>query len=332
MTFSYMTQEVNAASTKNYSVRVDDSENPTSIEKIVSPGQKFDVNLILTNNTSKKKTLRVSFNTAFTGDNGIVQYNLSVLGKKYFGPLDFNSMVSGRKTIVIQPSQQIKQTYQIKVPSQKFKGAFAGGFYVSESQDSSSSPGNSTINSKKATVGYKSIIAYVIPVTLRESTKIQHTKLILKNVKARVINGSPFIISKIANMTPTIFGKLNFKIRIINLENNRTIQKSSSTGLEMAPLSQFNYHIPLKKKIADGKYLLDLKARSGQRHWHFQNKFVINNSVAKATQNRSKNNTGSQANKLLIYILVGISIILLLLVTYVLGKYSGRKSKSKKDK
>ncbi|WP_157060681.1 DUF3324 domain-containing protein [Liquorilactobacillus ghanensis] len=309
------------AAKASFSVSVDEKSSPSSIEKDVEPKQVINVRLIFSNHSNQTQEFKVSPNTAFTGDNGIVQYNLKQLGNRYFGKLKFNSMVSGTRMVTLAPHQTIQKEYTIRIPTETFKGVFVGGFYVS--QRGGASKADVSSDGKKAIMGYQSKVSYVIPVILQENEQIIHTKLNLEKVVAKSVVGEPVILAKIANLTPTYFGQLQLKAKVYTKDQHKKILKQTNSNMEMAPLSYFNYHIRLKKPLAKGKYMLVLKMNSGKRKWEFKRDFLVTTRVSQISQKTANNNDSNKINYPLI-VLAGILLLMLLVVIYYLGKQRGK--------
>ncbi|MBW1605574.1 DUF3324 domain-containing protein [Lactobacillus sp. Sy-1] len=314
MGFQLFSQQVhadNANSQYQYSVEVDDSKNTSAIQQTVKPGQQLNVKLVFANNSNQVQTLRVNFNTAVTGDNGVIQYNFTDLTDRYFGRVNFSKLISGPKTIKLAAKAKVIQEYTIKVPKQSFSGVIAGGFYIAQADGSNQSNQQSGVN-------FKNVISYAIPIVLRENNRSINTKLALNQVLAKMHYGYPTVIAKIDNLTPTMFGQMKIKTHIIDQSNNQVVFKQIQTNMNMAPLTRMSYPVVINKKLAAGDYTLKLAVSSGKAHWNFKHSFSINAKLADATAKQSKTK-GSPP--VWIYVVIGSVVLLGLLVSvFYLGK------------
>ncbi len=315
--FLLISRTVNAASV-DFSVKTEDKKSPAAVQRQITAGQVFTVKLLFTNNSAHSQNLSISCNTAFTGDTGNVQYNLENPKPSYFGSVNFNQLINGPKTVKLAAHGKVVKNYTIKSPDKKFKGVVVGGFYVRQIV---SKRKLAKTSKNKMAMGYTNVFAYVIPVILSQSNQIVHTKLVLQKTYSKVTHNIPVVIARIANVTPTFFGELSFKTRIVNVKNHRVMSKSSQNNMTMAPLSRFDYHVLLKKPLPAGKYLLNLTATSGQRIWHFDRTFQISQHVAQSTE--SRRHTSSDQWKLWLAVILGLIVLLVALSVgmYELGRH-----------
>ncbi|WEV43442.1 DUF3324 domain-containing protein [Lactobacillus sp. ESL0684] len=308
------------AAAEGFSVKVA-GQDTSYVERKVKPKDTIKVKLIFSNNSTRKQKLAVAVNTAVTGDGGVVQYNLAKPGKRYFGKHDFAKMTTGPKTIELAPHGQISKTYQIKTPKAAFKGVAVGGFYI---QQAGAKTPKKPKTGSKAAIGYSNVYAYAIPIILRQSNSPVHTKLALTGATAKVINNQSVLLARIVNQTPTIFGQLTIKSKIIEQGTKRAVFTNTKNKLSMAPLSYFDYHIPLKQKLRSGNYQLQVRAQSGKRHWKFNQNFKINQKVAQASGSKTNSDKGNIWRWLAIGV-GGVVMIALLIGMYYLGKLHSKK-------
>ncbi|WEV71095.1 DUF3324 domain-containing protein [Lactobacillus sp. ESL0785] len=312
-------QSVKAAA--SFSVKVAGNDT-TYIERKVKPREIIHVKLIFANNSSKMQRLKVAANPAFTGDNGLVQYNLTNPGQRYFGKNDFAKMTTGPKQIVLHPETSVIKTYTITIPKKKFVGVIAGGFYVLQvamkRTDKNSAKENLAID-------YQNVYAYAIPVVLRESNQIIHAKLTLEKATTEVKYANAFIVARIANVTPTMFGQLYFKVKLIDPLTQETVFEQNRRNMAMAPLSYFNQHILLDKNVPSGNYQLLVTVKSGKRHWKFKRHLRIDAKVAHATGEQVQPKSKFK-NWLWLAVIGGISLLVILFSgMYYLSRYHSKK-------
>ncbi|UQS86585.1 DUF916 and DUF3324 domain-containing protein [Nicoliella spurrieriana] len=300
----------NVNSQYSYSVEVDDQKNTSSIQKHVSPNQKLNVKLVFANNSAQVQRLNVNFNTATTGDNGVVQYNFSNLNDRYLGNVNFAKLVNGKKLITLAAKSKVIENYTITVPRKSFNGVIAGGFYITQAKSKHG------IHSKNG-VSFKNVISYAIPIVLRERNQQVNTKLNLNRVNAKIHYADPTVIAKIDNLTPTLFGQMNINAKIIDKNTNRIVFKQQQGNMAMAPLTRMAYPITIDQKLNPGQYLLKLAISSGKAHWHFTKPFEINAKISQAT---SKSAPAHAGMPIWVYVAIGGAVLLALLSgVYYLG-------------
>jgi hypothetical protein len=304
------------AQTTPFAVKVVGQNQQSIVQRKVNPGQSIKIKLLLSNNSSKNQHISVTSHTAFTGDAGIIQYNLKNPGKRYFGNVDFNRLLTGPQRITLNAHEKTTKMYTLTSPNNHFKGTILGGIYVSQLVNQQSKGNGSSKN--QAYVGYTNILAYQIPIVLRQSNRIVHTKVKLKKVVCQVNNSTPVVLARIANITPTVFSRLELKTKIINQRNKKVVFQSNQKDISMAPLSYFDDHLILNKGLSAGNYILSINAQSGKRHWLFRKMFKINTKVAQATQTK---NYRHHPDYVWAVIILGVAILIFMLTfVYRLGK------------
>lgn len=293
-------------------VQSDANNHRDYFELKVNPNTVRTVKLIIKNTSSSLKTFKVEANTAYTGDSGLIQYNLRNTGHRVKGKLLFSKMAGHVQRASLKAGRSKTLTFKIKIPKKSFSGTVVGGLYIKEEANSQ--------NDKKSGSGIqlKNTYAVVVPVFLSEKDKVVHTKLLLENVKPASINKVPVILAKISNQTPTVFGKLKITSEVLDSDGNTVISKSSNTNMQMAPNSNFNYAISTNdKSIKAGKYILKLEAQSGTRNWNFSRKFTISKKMAA----RVNKKIVIKRNYSWIWFSLALLIVLLLLaLAYWLGR------------
>lgn len=304
------------AQTTPFAVKVVSQNQQSVIQRIVKPGQTLKIKLLFSNNSSKSQNISITSHTAFTGDAGIIQYNLQNPGHRYFGKIDFNKLLAGPKKIKLNAHEKTTKMYTLTSPQQHFKGTVLGGIYVSQLVNQQSKGNDSSKN--RAYVGYKNILAYEIPIILKQSNRIVHTKLKLKKIVCQVNNSTPVVLARIANITPTVFSHLKLKTKIISQQNQKVVFQSNQGNISMSPLSYFDNHLILNKSLSAGRYVLKMKAQSGKRHWCFSKTFKVNARVAQATQTKNHKHYSK-------YLLGLIIISILILIFLFAGAYRLRR-------
>ncbi|MFS0506221.1 DUF3324 domain-containing protein [Lactiplantibacillus plantarum] len=304
------------AQTTPFAVKVVGQNRQSIVQRKVYPGQSIKIKLFFSNNSSKVQHISITSHTAFTGDAGIIQYNLQNPGNRYFGKIDFNKLLAGPQKITLNAHETTTKMYTLKSPHQHFNGTVLGGIYISQLFNQQSKGNDSSKN--RAYVGYKNILAYEIPIILKQNNRIVHTKLKLQKIICQVNNSTPVVLARIANITPTVFSHLKLKTKIISQRNKKVAYQSNQENISMSPLSYFDNHLLLNKSLSAGRYVLKIKAQSGKRRWSFSKTFKINARVAQATQTK---NHKHYSKYLLALIIISIIILIFLFAgAYRLGK------------
>lgn len=236
---------------------------------IVKPGQKQDLTVAVTNQSSAPRTLHLSLTTAFTQHNGVIGYTP---GGPRDGSAEYRLAELGQpsQTIVLAPGQTRNATVTLTIPAKGFKGVLLGGLYIVDKQKSA---GGETDGIK-----LKNQFATVIGVQLQTSPgAVNYVKhdLKLTGVGAGVQSNQPGVLATIQNPTPSFWGKMHFMAKVYRRNTKTVVMQNSHTNYAVAPNSHFDYGILQKKALEPGDYTLDLKIESPNGNWHWRRNFSI---------------------------------------------------------
>ncbi|BAX66095.1 hypothetical protein FD49_GL000732 [Latilactobacillus sakei subsp. sakei DSM 20017 = JCM 1157] len=83
----------------------------------------------------------------------------------------------------------------------------------------------------------------------------------------------------------------------------------------MAPNSSFNYAIePGDEPLKAGTYTLDMTAKSDKKTWHFTSEFTIKRATLKENTKNELKSPEKKKSINIIWLIVGFSILLLILI------------------
>ncbi|EJO05782.1 WxL protein peptidoglycan domain-containing protein [Oenococcus oeni] len=101
-------------------VQSDANNHRDYFELKVNPNTVRTVKLIIKNTSSSLKTFKVEANTAYTGDSGLIQYNLRNTGHRVKGKLLFSKMAGHVQRASLKAGRSKTLTFKIKIPKKVF--------------------------------------------------------------------------------------------------------------------------------------------------------------------------------------------------------------------
>ena len=318
---SFMTFNSVAASELNFGVKTELPENQTDQQKsyfdlAVKSNQKQTIFIELTNTTNKAVTIEPQINEAKTNNNGNVQYDQNSIKRDANLKKAITDYVKVPNEIVIPSNDKVRLPIKIKVPKEGFEGILLGGILLQQKA--------SELKQTKGTkekLGIKNNYAYVVGLQLTEKKRIIKPELGLNDVKANQKNYRNVITANLQNKTPGLLNQLQVKAKIF--KNEKLIYSHEQKGMQMAPISNFDFAIPLKgEELKPGKYTLELDAKSFENTWHFTKKFEIKSSEAKQL---NSTDVTLKNNNTWLFIGIGIFVLILcILLVFIMKKKRNR--------
>lgn len=315
-TFLPFTTTVKAAPDKSYAIQAILPDNQVNKDESyfdlkVTPNKEQTLKVLIANTGSKSITVTAEVNNAYTADSGVIgydKYNTELYKGK--NP-SLTSLVDGKRKQVVKLGTGENKTVEFKVksPAQEFTGIILGGVTTTASV----SP------TKSKNINIKNQVRYVKGVVLRSKDDGVMPDMHLTSAAPKAVAGSTGIAYTMDNTAPINVNKVSLKAKITNGSN---VTNYSADNLQIAPSSQFNYFIPIKK-LAGGTYKahIVLKNDSG-----FEKAFNYTISVKKAEANSiadTANPKQKSNNKQWIGIIIGI-IVLIAVVVWMYLYYSQR--------
>lgn len=283
----------------------------------VKPGATQVLKVAVSNPTADAKTLRVVPVNATTSDTGNVVY-IPSSRQDPSATTTFTKMTSAAVTIKLAPHQAKTVSFTTRIPKAGFPGEVLGGIFVTDTQSQ-----GAKLKSKQG-FAIKNRYAEVAAVALwSQPKKSIPVKLLLADARVKTVNQQLQVAAKIRNVTPTLFGQLQIKARVIQQSSGKTVATQTLKSGSMAPNSWFNYAIVLGSatRLPAGKYVVKLQLTSGKRKWNLQRDFTL--SAQRAQQHNHQINKRT-ARQWWPWVLAGIVGLGLLAGAYWFGRCRSR--------
>ncbi|OEG17328.1 hypothetical protein BCR23_04340 [Enterococcus quebecensis] len=289
----------------------------------MTPSQIQELEVVLTNTSSKEIIIIPSVNRAQTNRAGVVTY--SVKSKEKSAGLMYNIediITISEKEIVLKAKEEYKLTLQVKMPKQSFEGILAGGLYL-YNKTTAKTEGN-----------IKNHFAREIGLILRttDNSKEILGDLALKKVKSDQENARNVISLLLENAQPSYLSDVNFKGTVTKEGAEAPVLTLDKKNVSIAPNSTFDLPIPLNgKPFEAGSYVFKGTANQKERNWRFEKKFQITSEEAKSYNQKdvSIKKENIFENRLVL-VLIGLLSLLLLLLLFLLFRMYKKKQARKK--
>lgn len=274
------------------------SKKITYYDLQLEPNQTEKLSIKVINTGSKRSTITVGANNAYTSDNGVIAYDQTQKPLLNNAQPSLATMVQGKRTqkVTLDPGKIETVTFKIKMPAKKYNGIVLGGIQAVGEADKS---GKNTIKNR---------IAYVVGVVLQNSQTHVSPNAKISDAKPMYRNLTQGVQVHMANNRSINISKMRVESHLYL--NKKQVKKFTQSGLQMAPHSSFNYFIP-KSNLKPGKYELKMLVTGADG---FQKKlstqFSVSEKEAKATaQPRVVNRSNSN---LWLWITIGVLVVLII--------------------
>ncbi len=295
----------------------------------MTPGQKQELELELSNSTDKDQKVNLEINNGTTNDSGVIDYSNRGKDSKRDDSLKIALSDIAKIPNEVLVKAKTKETVKIKLemPENEFKGIVIGGIKVTEADDKNKKQDKSSEGMK-----IKNKIAYTIGLNLSESDKEMKAELDLLKAFADQTGGRNVVKANVQNNQPQILEDITYKAEVFEKGKKEVLHKSSAEGYRFAPNSNFNFDVSWESQpFKAGYYNMHMTAESkktGQK-WEWDKEFEITSTEAKKLNAKAidldKNNT-------LLYVVIGLSILLLIIISYVVIKKVLKKKEEKRRK
>lgn len=346
-------QPTNAQATDggmNFSVTAVQPDNQidkaqTYFDLRMSPGQKQELHVRMTNSTDHEITVEVQLNSATTNDNGVIDYswnlekataaakennknksNAAIDVKKigYDSTLNYliSDIATGEKEVKLPAKSDTIYKINLKMPKESFDGQILGGIRfnekITEKQSADDGSGMQIQNR----------YAYVLGLSLKETNeKVTPDMKIVKNkIKPASVSGYNAVVINLQNSKMVMLRDLAIDAKIYKKNSKKVLHEATDSGLKMAPNSNFNYAVDWgNKPLEAGTYLVKVNAENRattdetkemNRKWNFEEEFTITKADAKQV-----NEQATELEKAPIQWWVFVLVVMLLIGVLAVGGY-----------
>lgn len=321
------TTNVSAATSGDYTLKVagsDSSDVDISNGNYMinaTPGQSYDLKLMVINKANNTRKFQYSVTTAYTNNDGTLAYDntkvkdpsLKYQTRDMATPKTAVFSVPGNKTATI--------TFKITVPNKKFAGTLMGGVTVAPYKEKA----KGTVTSNGTLL--KNKFSYSIPIQIHEKDAAsQEPKYSIRTVKPSLADTSEGknqgVQANVHNSTNSYSGSLSAEA-IVTKKGDKSFKIKQNYGSQnIAPTTNYDLGISWgKKALQAGDYHLKLtyKTDGGIKSWVLNKDFTITNNDA-AKYNKL---AGIKPNYLWLWILLAVLALAIILG---LGIYLGKRN------
>lgn len=302
------------------------TKDVTYFDVKVGSGQKQQLEVVLTNRSSKEIEIIPSINRAQTNRSGVVTY--SIKSKDDGSGLKYNIediVKIGEKKIVLKANEEYVLKLQIDMPDEPFDGILAGGLYLLN-------------NTTEETDGnLKNHFAREIGILLRESENSNDILGELELVTARGgQKDSRNIISVLLeNSQPAYLNNFSIKGTVTKKGETKPNLKLDKENLAMAPNSRFDLPLSLNgNPFAAGDYIFKAQAKQGERTWDLEKEFKITAEEARKynKQDVDIDKTNIFDNKLVVAMILILILLIFIIIILIIRMVLNNKKKKKRKK
>lgn len=296
------------------SSQVDDKVDYLDLRIEPSKKDKLEVTVI---NNSKDDPIEIdiSYNSATTNKNGIIEYGKSDARLSDSLQTQFQDVVTGPKQTTLKPGETKVLKFDITMPDEKFDGYIAGGIELSEK----------LAKSKKPSVVTE--FSYKIGMRLSQNDNKVDSELIFKKVQASFVNYEPALLITIDNVQPEYIEALEMSVDVVPIGKEVVLASASLDSLRIAPNSLYEFPLFLKEPmLKTGRYeaIINLKTGDGYtREWREPFYFDQNSVIIENTPEES--NKSNKAVIILATVIV-LAVIIILIVYFVILKQKNKKT------
>ncbi|MBO0446167.1 DUF916 and DUF3324 domain-containing protein [Enterococcus ureilyticus] len=294
-----------------YSVKANIPENQIDKSKTyfdlkMTPGQKQDVSLTISNSSKEKATIIITPNIALTNQNGVIDYNQEKAKQDSSLKVPITDIISDKQKVTLEPQETKDVVFTLQMPEVAFDGTILGGFYITkESTDKEEKDSES--------VQIKNRYSYVIGIQLRENEQTVKPVLQLNDVKPTLQNYRTAISANLQNTQATIINNLEVEAKISKKGSTEVLYETTKKDMSMAPNSNFYFPITMNNQpLKAGDYTLRLTAKDQTENWKFEQDFNISAEDTKKLNKEAVDLEEEPTDWLKIGLIIGAIIIVLL--------------------
>ncbi|MEJ3417989.1 DUF916 and DUF3324 domain-containing protein, partial [Lacticaseibacillus casei] len=248
----------------------------------VSPNQEQNLEVVIQNRNTAPLTVLLAAHSAFTNDNGVVEYGKSPKPADPTLPVNLQDIVTLPAEVTIPALSQQTVKIHLKMSAKPFSGTVLGGLQFKAKSDDKGNEKGAVTNR----------YVYAVGLMLSESDQPVVPDLKLRQVAADNDHGQPAILANIQNFEAAILRNLHVSGYLYRQSGGKALYRSEKTRINMAPNSNFNFKLNLGKgPLEPGKYRLKLVAKGGGRTWNLTRTFTVSKKDADKLRELSKPDT-----------------------------------------
>lgn len=292
----------------------------------MSPSDQQKIQIKLTNQSSKKLDLGVSYSEAKTTSQGIIEYSQNK-ELRLNAPADemFTNIVSGPNQITLSSNETKTIELMLKMPEKEFNGFVAGGVEFTQKVDES--------KTKSSLMTQRS---YLVGILLSETDDVLPIDLSLEQTIVGTKNYKNAILIAIQNNNGNYVENLSINADILKKGDQSIVLHNKLDQVRMAPYSILETPVYTDDTLLDpGDYEIRLTVDSpNEFHKEWVQEFKVSKKDAELLkENHDLWKTEKEWNPIwIVVLLVGLVLLLGIGIMIVLKKNKNMKKRKTKNK
>lgn len=237
----------------------------------LSPGQKQDVQVEVFNDSDEQIEVAVEINAATTSNIGNINYQQSDNIDESLTHNIEDIVKSENENVILAARESKVISFAIEMPEKEFRGILLGGLRFT------------LADKDKEIVGIENRFAYTVGMVLSNSPDELPVNLNLMDISVGQLNYRNHILVNLQNDVSRIIDQMDVHAEVYPKNENTILYSSESSGLRMAPNSNFQYGISTDEtSFKSGKYTLKLVATADGKEFKWEQDFEISTDEAEA--------------------------------------------------
>lgn len=281
-------------SSEGYGIRITPPENQVGndtgyFDLLVTPGQQQALQATIYNRADTDIEVAVQSNTAYTNENGLVQFDGVNEVRDESMAVDFSSIsnlvepdgydqptADNESTEIdgvvyrVPANGSTVFTLLVDVPDERFDGAVLGGLLFTKL--------NQGDLDAASTFGIRNIYRYAVAVRLRESLDEVEPMFEMQSTSAGLDQVSrPLLHLGLRNPAPLLAHEITLRGSVYPASGGDAIFTFERTNVSMAPNSSMLYNVKFDSKELppSGEYKVSLALQYGEKTWDFEQPLII---------------------------------------------------------
>ncbi|EPH96836.1 hypothetical protein D920_02001 [Enterococcus faecalis 13-SD-W-01] len=323
--------EADAASGAGFTMQAVIPENQrtdvTFFDLLVQPNLEQELSIIVQNLEEHPITVVVSPNDSFTNNNGLIEYTKRIAGDEYVhsSALRFSDVVVDEEIEKEIPAlEEAEFQFTIQMSEESYKGTVLGGFYATRTDEQ-----EAEVTEVSQGMSIQNKFALVLGIRLQEEEELSVLPdLELAGAGASLSDGLGRIHANLNLKQPTILTQMNVEARVY--KDGELRYERSAENQQMAPLSNYNFQIPVSEDgIIPGDYVMRVAASTEEHQWDFEKEFTITVDDANNVNDQSLLSDQLRQRDLMRYLLMALIALVVLLTGIIIWILVKRKKSSK---
>lgn len=268
----------------------------------VQKGETIDLHFSLKNPSDKDITISNTISPATTNKNGQIIYGPTKNIAKSSANYNFTELIEGPNETKVLANTTTDLILHLHAPHDEFQGILLGGIEFEQKKE------------KSDTQTIQNIVAYDIPILLRQTTQEVPLSFTFEKLDQRKLSDEHLLIQNIQNRTPTMAKKGSIVTEIRKKDRNEVLYKEANNDVNFAPSSEMDFAISLAdQSFSAGNYTAKTVIQFGEQKWETTAPFTIEAPLER-TNATSVISTTKTHNVIYPFIIIFLVLIIVALV------------------